>query len=85
MATWRNGVLWIALLVGLTGVPFSLILVLTGSISVQQAVPQVLVSSAMVLTVSATLLTPRHTQLARSLTIFGILLSISALVLFYTQ
>ncbi len=85
MATWRNGVLWIALLVGLTGVPFSLILVLTGSISVQQAVPQVLVSSGMVLTVSATLLDPRHKQLARSLTIFGILLSISALVLFYTQ
>ncbi len=85
MARWRYVVLWIALLVGLTGVPFSLILVLTGSISVQQAVPQVLVSSAVVLTVSATLLDRRHTQLARSLTIFGILLSISALVLFYTQ
>ena len=84
MATWRYVVLWIALLVGLAGVPFSLILVLTGSISVQQAVPQVLVSSAVVLTVSATLLNPRHKQLARSLTIFGILLSISALVLFYT-
>ncbi len=85
MATWRYVVLWIALLVGLTGVPFSLILVLAGAISVWQAVPQVLVSSAVVLTVSATLLNPRHTQLARSLTIFGILLSISALVLFYTQ
>ena len=47
--------------------------------------PQVLVSSAVVLTVSATLLDRRHKQLARSLTIFGILLSISALVLFYTQ
>ncbi len=85
MARWRNGVLWIALLVGVIGVPFSLILVLAGAISVRQAVPQVLVSSAMVLTVSATLLNPRHTQLARSLTIVGILLSISALVLFYTQ
>jgi hypothetical protein len=84
MATWRYVLLWIALLVGLTGVPFSLILVVTGSISVQQAVPQVLVSSAVVLTVSATLLHPRHKQLARSLTVLGILLSISALVLVYT-
>jgi hypothetical protein len=84
MATWRYVLLWIALLVGLTGVPFSLILVVTGAISVQQAVPQVLVSSAVVLTVSATLLHPRHKQLARSLTVLGILLSISALVLVYT-
>ncbi len=85
MATWRYVLLWIALLVGLTGVPFSLILVLTGSISIRQAVPQVLVSSGLVLTASATLLHPRHKQVARSLTVLGILLSISALVLFYTR
>ena len=84
MARWRYGVLGLALLVGLSGVPFSLILVLTGSISVQQAVSQVLVSSVVVLTVNATLLDARHTQLARYLTVIGILPSISALVLFYT-
>jgi hypothetical protein len=50
-----------------------------------EAVPQVLVSSAVVLTVSATLLNPRHKRLARSLTVVGILLSITALVLFFTE
>jgi hypothetical protein len=62
----------------------SLILMGTGSISVRQAVRQGLVSSGMVLTVSAVLLDPRHKRLSTRVAGIGILLSSIAIVLFFT-